>query len=146
MERKDKVQLLEVMLAHTKQMPEPAARKPSRAWNPERGCYYREFQDTASGNRCLIGCLIRDEDYTPTMENKRASSDIIMMAVGKAYPDMQLNGMDGAWLEHLQQMHDRASDIEQLEWDVEAELQSELNISALLSEQNIAQQAKGTTI
>lgn len=41
-------------------------RQGTRAYDVDQGCLYRG----PNGTKCAVGCLIRDNDYTPKMENK----------------------------------------------------------------------------
>lgn len=38
-----------------------------KAWDPDRGCAYRD----GAGLRCAAGCLIGDDEYDPAFEDNR---------------------------------------------------------------------------
>jgi hypothetical protein len=57
-------------------------------------CVYR----TKDGNRCAVGCLIEDEDYSESLENQTASD------VARVIP--YLSNLDYIMLDDMQRVHD----------------------------------------
>jgi len=91
------------------------------------GCCYR----TADGNRCLIGCFIPDEAYTPEMEGKTVmglfcnneivfgdnSSGAELLFKLKLVPVTKLESLSKErynFLEELQATHDMANTLEEM--------------------------------
>lgn len=76
----------------------------------EYSCAYRG----SGGLKCAIGCLIKDEFYSPELEGKGVGSSIISSALMNSGVDLGKPGSaDGAYLmrllTELQTIHDHAS-------------------------------------
>lgn len=71
-------------------------------------CAYRG----SDGSKCAAGVLIRDEDYTPDMENRSAEADPVVGALKRAgVTDVSLVGQ-------LQEIHDATNiDTPLIEWE-----------------------------
>lgn len=85
------------------------------------GCYYK----TPDGEKCPIGCLIPDESYHPSMEDKDIY-DLLCSTNQKNLPKYFADNED--LLNHLQRKHDESNSLkyfldslEQLEKDMKCQ-------------------------
>ena len=58
-----------------------------------------------AGAMCAVGCLIKDEHYSPAMENRHVSTPLVMDALVKSGVPFDEHTID--MLAGLQEMHDR---------------------------------------
>lgn len=68
------------------------------------GCRYRG----ANGTKCAVGCLIKDEFYSPDLENNRVGHPRVTRAVGASLNEV-ITAETEALLSALQRVHDRAT-------------------------------------
>lgn len=85
-------QAFDKMIAHLKTMKHQSI-------SAEDSCLYR----SADGGMCAVGCLIKDADYDPSMENKMAS----IVVGGLKYLEDVTVGL----LDDMQEVHDDDCDI-----------------------------------
>lgn len=74
----------------------------------ETPCSYR----SPDGNKCLVGCLIDDSNYSPDLEGVAASYEWVLDAVSKSlgFPDgIDQNSATAAFLTDCQRVHDMLS-------------------------------------
>jgi hypothetical protein len=72
----------------------------TRSTNAE-GCAYRGL----GGAMCAVGCLIRDEHYSKTLEGRNADCEHVALALKKSLPIGTTKG-DFGLISRLQNLHD----------------------------------------
>lgn len=86
--------------AHIKTQGRPSVKqRPHSTKEGDVFCVYR----ATNGDKCAIGALISDDEYSPTME----ASDVLGIIDNFKIPSLQ--GLDSAFLKHLQLAHDTYS-------------------------------------
>ncbi len=66
-------------------------------------CVYR----ASNGDTCAVGCLIKDEDYSPIMENYTVDSNNVKPRLERSL-GVKIEPKDLGLLGELQQLHDHA--------------------------------------
>jgi len=87
----DRQAMFDKMVKHAITMPDKSFNKDPQA------CMYRD----GKGGMCLVGCLIPDELYHPTMEKNKA--DVLLEPIGAGRSDQ------GRFLNDVQSAHDSSS-------------------------------------